>query len=161
MGLVLSNMFKPSSSFLTGNSKALLLLFCLFLAALWSLAGKGLTSWLSCMWCFLVFSSLSYMVSWVRCGIWLYGFLIYVFFLSFIVTAWTQSSKLLFQFSKGHDFDIRKSMPELRFMRSARQMLLINSYIKFSDDILNILSYRADMMLWKTDIRLGKYASLP
>ena len=26
----------------------------LFIAALWSPAGKGLTSWLSCMWCFLV-----------------------------------------------------------------------------------------------------------
>ena len=30
-------------------------LLCLFLAALWSPAGKGLTSWLSCMLCFLVF----------------------------------------------------------------------------------------------------------
>ena len=67
--LVLSNMFKPSSNFLTDCSKALLLwilyvicvsylsviLSCLFLAALWPPSGKGLTSWLSCMWCFLVF----------------------------------------------------------------------------------------------------------
>ena len=30
-------------------------LSCLFLATLWSPAGKGLTSWLSCMLCFLVF----------------------------------------------------------------------------------------------------------
>ena len=30
----------------------------LFIAALWSSAGKGLTSWLSCIWCFLVFLSL-------------------------------------------------------------------------------------------------------
>ena len=28
---------------------------CLFLAALWSPAGKGLASMLSCLWCFLVF----------------------------------------------------------------------------------------------------------
>ena len=53
-------------TFFTGPSKAVLLLWifflhlyfvlvCLFLAALWSPAGKGLTSWLSCMWCFLVF----------------------------------------------------------------------------------------------------------
>ena len=40
-----------------------IILSCLFLAALWSPAGKGLTSWLSCVWCFLVFLSLSHMVS--------------------------------------------------------------------------------------------------
>ena len=64
----------PSSNFLTDRSKAMLLLSiffviyvfmfafailsCLFLAASWSPAGKGLTSWLSCMRCFLVFLSL-------------------------------------------------------------------------------------------------------
>ena len=39
----------------------------LFMAALWSPAGKGLTSWLL----FVVFNcvlSLSHVVSWVRCG---------------------------------------------------------------------------------------------
>ena len=44
-------------------------MFCalLFICALWSSAGKGLTSWLS----FVVSSvslSLSPLVSWVRCG---------------------------------------------------------------------------------------------
>ena len=34
---------------------------CLFLATLWSPAGKGLTSWLSCIWCFSCVLSLSYM----------------------------------------------------------------------------------------------------
>ena len=29
------------------------MLSCLFIAALWSSAGKGLTSWLSCVWCFV------------------------------------------------------------------------------------------------------------
>ena len=29
-------------------------LSCLFIEALWSPAGKGLSSWLSCVWCFLV-----------------------------------------------------------------------------------------------------------
>ena len=45
------------------------ILACLFLAALSSPVGKGLDSWLSCV-CdvFLCFLSLSYMVSWVRCG---------------------------------------------------------------------------------------------
>ena len=69
--LVPSNIIKPSSSFLTARSKAVLLwwiLFCylcfvfvivivilsrLILAALWSTAGKRLTSCLSCVWCFL------------------------------------------------------------------------------------------------------------
>ena len=49
----------------------------LFLAALW-LAGKGLTSWLFCMRCFLVFMSFSYMMSWVRYST---LFLIFAFFL--------------------------------------------------------------------------------
>ena len=31
------------------------MLYCLFLAALWSLAGKGQTSWLSCVRCLFVF----------------------------------------------------------------------------------------------------------
>ena len=39
------------------------MLSCLLLAALWSPAGKGLTSWLSCVLCFLVFVSLSHLVS--------------------------------------------------------------------------------------------------
>ena len=30
-------------------------LSCLFNAALWSPAGRGLASWLSCVWCFVVF----------------------------------------------------------------------------------------------------------
>ena len=36
------------------------------IAALWSLAGKGLTYWLSFV--MFVFLSLSHLVSWVRCG---------------------------------------------------------------------------------------------
>ena len=35
--------------------------------ALWSIAGKGLTSWLACVCCFIVFLSLSRVVSWVKC----------------------------------------------------------------------------------------------
>ena len=56
------NWFKPSSNFFTDRSKAVIILWiihvisgvcllcflvCLFIAALWSPAGKGLTSWLS------------------------------------------------------------------------------------------------------------------
>ena len=37
-------------------------------AALWSPAGKGLTSGLPCMWRFIVFLLLSHVMSWVRCG---------------------------------------------------------------------------------------------
>ena len=58
------------------------MLYCLFIAALWSPAGKGLTSCLSCVWCFLVFLSHSHVVSWVGCGVWFYRFLIFAFILS-------------------------------------------------------------------------------
>ena len=58
------------------------ILSCLFLAPLWSPAGKCLTSWLSCLWCFLVFLTLSHVVCIVRCGIALYRFLIFAFFLT-------------------------------------------------------------------------------
>ena len=59
------------------------MLSCLFKAALWSPAGKGLASWISCVWSFLVFChfpvscvlSLSRVVSWVGCGTWLHRFL--------------------------------------------------------------------------------------
>ena len=60
-----------------------IILSCLFLAALWSPAEKWLTSWLSWVWCFLVFFSLSHIVSRVRCGTWLYRSLIFAFFLTF------------------------------------------------------------------------------
>ena len=39
----------------------------LFIAALWSPAGKGLTSWLLFV-MFIVVLLLSHVVSWVRCG---------------------------------------------------------------------------------------------
>ena len=58
------------------------MLSCLFIAAKWSPAGKGLTSWLSYLWCFLEFLSLSHVVFRVRCGTWLYWFLIFAFLLS-------------------------------------------------------------------------------
>ena len=55
----------------------------LFIYALWSPAGKGLTSWLS-----FVMSNCDVvtflMVSWVRCCAWLYIFMIFALFLTFI-----------------------------------------------------------------------------
>ena len=53
----------------------------LFICALLSFAGKGLTSWLSFVvsnWEFVTFP----LVSWVRCGIWLYRFLMFAPFLT-------------------------------------------------------------------------------
>ena len=84
--------FKPSSKifywpFLGDVSFVDLLCFCsvicllclcarLFICALWSPAGKGLTSWLS-----FVVSNCEFvtfpLVSWVRCGTWLYRLLIF------------------------------------------------------------------------------------
>ena len=53
----------------------------LFMAALWSPEGKGLTSWLLFM-LFLVILLLSHSVSWNMCGTWVYRFLsLAVFFL--------------------------------------------------------------------------------
>ena len=42
--------------------------YSLFIVALWPPAGKGLTSWLSCVLCFIVYLLLSYVVAWVKCG---------------------------------------------------------------------------------------------
>ena len=39
---------------------------CLFLVALWSPAGKGLTSWLSCLLCFVTFPNMSWSTSELR-----------------------------------------------------------------------------------------------
>ena len=53
----------------------------MFVDALWSPAGKGLASWLS-----FVMSNYDFvtfpLVSWVRCGAWLYLFLIFALFLT-------------------------------------------------------------------------------
>ena len=56
----------------------------LFIAALWPPAGKGLTSWLLFV-IFIVISLLSHLVSWDRCGTWLYRFLILVVVLTSMI----------------------------------------------------------------------------
>ena len=38
-------------------------MLCLFFVALWSSAGKGLTSWLSCVLCFVTFPNVSWSTS--------------------------------------------------------------------------------------------------
>ena len=90
--------FKPSikifyGPFQGGTSFVDLLCFCsvlcllclcalLFICALWSPVGKGLPSWLS-----FVVSNCEFvtfpLVSWVRCGTWLYRFLIFALLLTF------------------------------------------------------------------------------
>ena len=77
------NLFKPSSkNIFTDRSKAVLLLWiisnivmlhvsvccavCLFLVAFWSPAGKELTSWLSCLLCFVAFPNVSWSTSELR-----------------------------------------------------------------------------------------------
>ena len=92
------NWFKPSSKifywpFLGGTSLVdhlcyLCLVFYmlsrLFIAALWPPAAKGLTSWLLFV-CLIVFLSLSHLVSWVCCGTWLYRFLFFAAFPTYII----------------------------------------------------------------------------
>ena len=95
------NRFKPSCKIFywpfQGNTSFVdLLCFCsvlcslclcarLFICALWSPAGKGLTSWLS-----FVVSNCEFvtfpLVSWVRCGTWLYWFLIFAPLLTLLLT---------------------------------------------------------------------------
>ena len=91
------NWFKPSSKivlltfprrcFFCGSFMLFLSCFCyafvrLFINTLWSPAGKGLTSCLSFMMSNYEFVTFP-LVSWVRCGAWLYWFLIFALFLSF------------------------------------------------------------------------------
>ena len=90
---------RPPVEYFNDRSKAVLLLWifyvfsvlrllclcaCLFICALWTPAGKGLTSWLS-----FVVSNCEFvtfpLVSWVRYGTWLYRFLIFVPFTYFVV----------------------------------------------------------------------------
>ena len=98
--LVLRNTiwFKPSSKillFLTDRSKAVLLMWiicgifvlCLSCFCVCSLLPCGhllAKGWPlgSCLWCLIVLLSLSHVVSWVRCGTWLYNFLIFAPFVT-------------------------------------------------------------------------------
>ena len=96
--LVPLNMFEPSSNFLTDRFRLVLLLWILFVICFSCLPlsyciacslqpcdhllGRAdlLALWYVMFSCVL---SLSHMVSWVRCGTWLYRFLIFAFFLTF------------------------------------------------------------------------------
>ena len=72
---------KGDTSFVDLLCFSVLCLLCLctrlFICALWSPTGKGLTTWL-----LFVMSNCEFviflLVSWVRCGTWLYQFLIFV-----------------------------------------------------------------------------------
>ena len=70
---------------------SLCLCMCLFICVLWSPAGKELTSWLS-----FVVSNCEFvtfpLVSWVRCGTWLYRFLIFAPLLTMaLISAWVKN----------------------------------------------------------------------
>ena len=69
--------------------RVFLMLSCLFIAALWSPAGKGLTPW-HLLVMFIVFLLLFHVVSWVWCGTWLYRFLIFVVFLDITMLGFFQ-----------------------------------------------------------------------
>ena len=81
--------FQGGASFVDHLCYFCLVVLCfharLFVDTLWSPAGKGLTSWLSFVMstCDVVTFAL---VSWVRCGAWLYRSLIFALFLTLIET---------------------------------------------------------------------------
>ena len=90
--------------FLCFFSVLCLLCLCarLFICALWSPAGKRLTSWLS-----FVLSNCKFvtfpLVSWVRCGTWLYRFLIFASLLIFIKPVHEISNNVVCATSKASD----------------------------------------------------------
>ena len=67
--------------------RVFLMLSRLFIAALWSPAGKGLTSWLLLV-MFIVLLLLSHVVSGIRCGTSLIRFLIFAIFLTLNAFYW-------------------------------------------------------------------------
>ena len=99
----------PPVKYFTDRSKVVLILWIvfvfsalcllclcarLFIGALWPPAGKGLTSWLS----FLVYNCefVTFpLVSWVRCGTWIYRFLIFAPLLTFINSFSDQESDII------------------------------------------------------------------
>ena len=99
------------------------ILSCLSHAALWSPAGKGLTSCLSCI-CFIGYLSLSYTVSWVRCGNWLNRLLIFAFFPTSHIGYWyfstyerVQMSNLVKEIAaRPMDFTFYLEVPKVRII---------------------------------------------
>ena len=84
----------------------------LFIAALWSPEGKGLTSWLLFV-MFIVILLFSHLVSWDRCGTWLYWFLILSVFLTFTYSQEKKSEKLTstgILWRKGFDTYLRGNL---------------------------------------------------
>ena len=95
----------PNKTRLCFRSVLCLLCPCarLFNCALWSPAGKGLTSWLS-----LVVSNCEFvtfpLVSWVGCGTWLYWFLIFAPLLTLNLSSWLFIVKSLFTSKQFESF---------------------------------------------------------
>ena len=79
--------FQGGASFVDHLCYFCIVLLCfharLFVDALWSTVGKGLTSWLSIVMCICDVFTFQ-LVSWVRCGAWLYRFLIFALFLTLL-----------------------------------------------------------------------------
>ena len=65
----------------------------LFVGALWPSAGKGLTSWFSFVMSYYDVVTFP-LVLWVRCGAWLYRFLIFSLFLTYIDFIFLQNIKI-------------------------------------------------------------------
>ena len=111
----------------------------LFIIAFWSPEGKGLTSWLLFV-MLIVILLLSNLVSWDRCGTWLYWFLILAVFL----TLWVKLYNNLFHqirhvFCLMFWLTIRKQF-NYDFLSRGREGVLLN--------ILNE-SRKRDVRLWQ------------
>ena len=96
----------------------------LFICALWSPASKGLTSWLSFVVSYCGFVTFT-LVSWVRCGTWLYRFPIFAPFLTLSQSA--KSGFLMNACSKAHLLRGKKLSTPVSFLASSIALFRANN----------------------------------
>ena len=117
----------------------------LFVCALWSPAGKVLTSWLSFVVSNCEFVTFS-LVSWVRCGTWLYRFLNFAPLLTFI---WLFPMMPSFQIAQMVSLHQTVGLPELqkRFFKMTSPEPLVQIQNNFTELFLLIPSTKLAQMV--------------
>ena len=139
--MALWNWFKPPVKyfywpFQGGTSFAVHLCFlCLvflilsrqFIAALWSPAGKGLSSWLLLVMFNIFFLLISNVVPWVRCGTWLYRVRISAVFLTLWDAHYKKNVVSYKNFRNG--FDTLLSSPCLKIVLDRLVSNKVNNFI--------------------------------
>ena len=127
----------------------------LFICALWSPAGKGLTSWLSFVVSNCEFTTFP-LISWVRCGTWLYRFLIFAPLLTLVVFGLENSSFSLNVFHIGSTWFIQFNDYHVYYR--------ISGYILFTksrgySNIKNYKIYQTNVIILKQLVLISKVIS--